>query len=61
MKTINIANGPQNVSAIIQGCMRMPGLMKEAADLHQSGAASDVNLSHHDWYALYLAAGKYLP
>ncbi len=24
-------------------------------------AASDVNLSHHDWYALYLAAGKYLP
>uniref|UniRef100_I5AXC3 Putative oxidoreductase n=1 Tax=Eubacterium cellulosolvens (strain ATCC 43171 / JCM 9499 / 6) TaxID=633697 RepID=I5AXC3_EUBC6 len=31
MKTINIANGPQNVSAIIQGCMRMPGLTKEAA------------------------------
>ncbi len=24
-------------------------------------AASGVNLSHHDWYALYLAAGKYLP
>ena len=24
-------------------------------------AASDVKLSHHDWYALYLAAGKYLP
>ena len=24
-------------------------------------AASDVSLSHHDWYALYLAAGKYLP
>ena len=24
-------------------------------------AASEVNLSHHDWYALYLAAGKYLP
>ena len=24
-------------------------------------AASDVNLSHHDWYALYLSAGKYLP
>ena len=31
MKTINIVNGPQNVSAIIQGCMRMPGLTKEAA------------------------------
>ena len=24
-------------------------------------AAADVTLSHHDWYALYLSAGKYLP
>ena len=24
-------------------------------------AATNVNLSHHDWYELYLAAGKYLP
>ena len=24
-------------------------------------AATNVKLSHHDWYALYLAAGKYLP
>lgn len=24
-------------------------------------AAAEVTLSHHDWYALYLAAGKYLP
>ena len=24
-------------------------------------AAAGVTLSHHDWYALYLAAGKYLP
>ncbi len=31
MKQFNIVNGPQNVSAIIQGCMRMPGLTKEAA------------------------------
>ena len=31
MKMINIVNGPQNVSAIIQGCMRMPALTKEAA------------------------------
>ena len=31
MKTINIVNGPQNVSAIIQGCMRMPALTKEEA------------------------------
>ena len=24
-------------------------------------AAADVTLSHHDWYTLYLAAGKFLP
>ena len=31
MKTINIANGPHDVSAIIQGCMRLPALSKEEA------------------------------
>ena len=31
MKKVNIVNGPQNASAIIQGCMRMPALTKEAA------------------------------
>ena len=31
MKTISIQNGPQDVSVIIQGCMRMPELTKEAA------------------------------
>ncbi len=31
MKTINIVNGPQKVSVIIQGCMRMPDLTLEAA------------------------------
>ena len=31
MKTINILNGPENASAIIQGCMRMPSLSKEEA------------------------------
>ena len=31
MKMLNIKNGPQNVSAIIQGCMRMPALSKEDA------------------------------
>ena len=31
MNTINILNGPQNVSAIIQGCMRMPDLTRETA------------------------------
>ena len=31
MKTINVVNGPQNVPAIVQGCMRMPDLSAEAA------------------------------
>lgn len=31
MKTINVVNGPQNVPAIIQGCMRMPTLSVEDA------------------------------
>ena len=53
MKTFHIVNGPQNVSAIVQGCMRMPGLTKEAA--------AGVIRSAYDWYELYLAAGKYLP
>ena len=32
MKTINVANGPQNASAIILGCMRMPALTVDAAE-----------------------------
>lgn len=31
MKTIHVVNGPQNVPAIVQGCMRMPDLTVEAA------------------------------
>ncbi len=31
MKTINVVNGPRNVSAIIQGCMRMPALSVDDA------------------------------
>ncbi len=30
-KTYNVVNGPQNVPAIVQGCMRMPDLSAEAA------------------------------
>ena len=38
MKTINVANGPRNASAIILGCMRMPALaVREAADMILSG------------------------
>ncbi len=29
--------------------------------IEEAAQASKVNLSHHDWYELYLAAGKYLP
>ncbi|MBR4993005.1 MAG: aldo/keto reductase [Lachnospiraceae bacterium] len=32
MKTMNIPNGPQNVSPIILGCMRMPSLSVEQAE-----------------------------
>jgi predicted oxidoreductase len=31
MKKINVVNGPQNASAVVQGCMRMPAITKEAA------------------------------
>ncbi len=31
MKNNDVVNGPKNVSAIVQGCMRMPDLTKEAA------------------------------
>ena len=31
MKTINVVNGPQNVSSVILGCMRMPAASREDA------------------------------
>ena len=83
MKMIHVKNGPQNVSAIIQGCMRMPALSKAAvaiawilrhpakmqaiigsmnpAHIQDTCDAAKITLSHHDWYALYLASGKFLP
>ncbi len=48
-----ILRHPAKMQAII-GTMN-PAHVKDAC------AASDVKLSHHDWYELYLAAGKYLP
>lgn len=48
-----ILRHPAKMQAII-GTMN-PSHIEDACD------ASKVNLSHHDWYALYLAAGKYLP
>ncbi len=29
--------------------------------IKDASKAADVKLSHHDWYELYLAAGKFLP
>ena len=48
-----ILRHPAKMQAII-GTMN-PEHIKDACK------AADVNLSHHDWYELYLAAGKYLP
>lgn len=44
MKTINITNGPQNASAVILGCMRMPALSTEkAADMISTAVELGVN------------------
>lgn len=48
MKTLHIANGPQNVSAIIQGCMRMPALSKEdAAKVIRTAFDCGINFFDH--------------
>ena len=48
MRNINIVNGPQNVSEIIQGCMRMPDLTgKEAARVISTAYDSGVNFFDH--------------
>ena len=48
MKTINVKNGPQNISAIIQGCMRMPALSKEdAAKVIRTAFDCGINFFDH--------------
>lgn len=48
MQKINIANGPQNVSAIILGCMRMPALStSEAAEMIRAAWDEGVNFFDH--------------
>lgn len=48
MKTLNIVNGPQNVSAMIQGCMRMPSLSKEdAAKVIRTAYDCGINFFDH--------------
>lgn len=48
MKMINVVNGPQNVSAIILGCMRMPALsVEQAAAMIRTAAEEGVNFFDH--------------
>ncbi|MCR5688050.1 MAG: aldo/keto reductase [Lachnospiraceae bacterium] len=48
MKHIDIVNGPQNVSAVIQGCMRMPDLSKEdAAKVIRTAYDNGINFYDH--------------
>ena len=48
MKTINVVNGPENVSRIILGCMRMPALTKdEAVKIIETAWESGINFFDH--------------
>ncbi|MCR5468494.1 MAG: aldo/keto reductase [Lachnospiraceae bacterium] len=48
MDNINIVNGPQNVSRIILGCMRMPALdVNGAADIIKCAAELGINFYDH--------------
>ncbi len=48
MKTINVVNGPRNVSAIIQGCMRMAPLsVDEVAKVIRNACELGVNFFDH--------------
>lgn len=52
MKTINVVNGPQNVPAIVQGCMRMPALsVAEAARVIRN--AYDLGVTFFDHATCY--------
>lgn len=48
MKMIHVVNGPQNASAVILGCMRMPALSVEAAaDIIRTAAEEGINFFDH--------------
>ena len=48
MKYYNVKNGPQNASAIILGCMRMPALdTQKAADMIRTAVEEGVNFFDH--------------
>ena len=57
MKYINVVNGPQNASAVIMGCMRMPALsVDEAADMIR--AAYDLGINFYDHATCYGENGE---
>ena len=48
MKLINVVNGPQNASAVILGCMRMPSLsVEKAADMIRTASEEGINFFDH--------------
>jgi predicted oxidoreductase len=48
MKMINVVSGPQNASAVILGCMRMPALsVEKAAEMIRAAAEEGVNFFDH--------------
>ena len=48
MKMLNVVNGPQNVSRIIVGCMRMPALsVPEAAAMIEKATELGINYFDH--------------
>ena len=47
MKTINIVNGPANVPVIILGCMRMPGLSVDEAEV-MIRTADELGINFYD-------------
>ncbi len=59
--------GVTKAAVAIAWILRHPAKMQAIAGtmnpvhIQELCAAADVNLSHHDWYALYLASGKFLP
>ncbi len=48
MEKLNIVNGPQNVSNIVLGCMRMPALsVQDAADMIRTAWEEGINFFDH--------------
>ncbi len=59
--------GVTKAAVAVAWILRHPAKMQAIAGtmnpvhIQELCAAADVNLTHHDWYALYLASGKFLP